>query len=165
MGIFTANDETHGFTLSTTKAEPIEFAGIILHGGIDRVNEGPSFSVKSQRSSGVLWEITGGVSFFESSDVDSTAVQENSAVVGVTLGYIFAEKKFQGKLSLKAPKFIKDKATIDFEIYKGKSDQKMHFRFTNLPTFFDNIIDVVSTLEKMSSAKPGKCGPLKLFFK
>ncbi|KAG5633062.1 hypothetical protein DXG03_008630, partial [Asterophora parasitica] len=85
---------------------------------------------------------------------------------GLIAKYDVSTNRFQGDLGVKAD-FIpgKGEVSIKFQIAKG-DDQKMHFRFLDLPADFDDVIKELRFIKAIQElSKKDKCGMLTLAFK
>ncbi|CCO35661.1 hypothetical protein BN14_09779 [Rhizoctonia solani AG-1 IB] len=151
LDILRGDDNERGIKFTGTKATPIEFLGLVLHGKSD-ATQGPSFSFSTQKANkGCSFEA--GLKLF-GTDLGS-----------ITLAYSSQPSHFSGTVDIKADFIPGGSASVSFEILEKNG--KHTLRFVDLPTVMDDVIQavhIIENIEKFSAADGSKCGPLKLAF-
>ncbi|CEL63222.1 cobyric acid synthase CobQ [Rhizoctonia solani AG-1 IB] len=147
LEILQQDNDASGFKVVGTKATPIKFLGIVLHGKEDEAS-GPSFEFSNQISNKIC-SLTGDINLFGTSlgticfNYESTSSSFCGTANGAKIDFLLGPIPFE--LAIKEEGYI--------------------LRATKLPAVFKNLIEALKLaekIEKLSEMDGSPCGVIKL---
>ncbi|KAG9122188.1 hypothetical protein FRC07_001538 [Ceratobasidium sp. 392] len=151
LAVDISGGEDKGFSISGTKATPVEVLGLVLHGATSEA-AGPRLRF-STRAKDKGCSIEAGLKLF------------GTSVGSITLAYNSQKSQFLGTVGVKAKFLPGGQASVSFELVK--KDEKHVLRLVELPAVFDDLVKamhIIETIKKLSAADGSPCGAITLAF-